>query len=550
MVIEITIKNYRRFSDESPPRIVLRKGEPIAFIGLNNAGKSSLLRFFYEFRGLFVNGGSQAHLLDSRILTHADRYVFGPLPAPILDVDEVFYNGHGRDLGVSIQLLPDSDEPPDSTGHLPLRLDITVPRGTITFTNALSLPPTHLKGRPLFLMDPMPDSPQTIHQIALGRREPDGSETNLGVPDVSSICEACRALADALYIGPFRKALSVTPRAAYYDLNIGEQFVAMWREWVGGPSRPLNTLAQQVTDTLKDLFGIGDLTIVPSDTGQTFRFYIDAVPYQLSELGGGMAQAFIVLAHAAMKKPSYILIDEPELNLHPALQLTFLAQLASYAKEGTLFATHNLGLARSTTSQIYSVRKRHQGYSEVKPFEETNDLPELLGELSYGAYHDLGYDKLLLVEGPTEVRTIQQLLRKLHKDQHVVLMPMGGRGMITRDRVPELTEIKRVAPEVQVLIDSERAAAGAPLEPLREAFVQACATVGIPCKILDWRAMENYFPDRAVKSAKGQSAQALGPFDKRIGSAWPKNENWLIATQMTKDEVLNAADLGAFLGAL
>ena len=52
MSIEIILKNYRCFSDSRPARITLRKGI-IGFVGVNNAGKSSLLKFFYEFRELF-----------------------------------------------------------------------------------------------------------------------------------------------------------------------------------------------------------------------------------------------------------------------------------------------------------------------------------------------------------------------------------------------------------------------------------------------------------------------------------------------------------------
>jgi len=51
-----------------------------------------------------------------------------------------------------------------------------------------------------------------------------------------------------------------------------------------------------------------------------------------------------VLGNAALKKPSFILIDEPEISLHPSLQLKFLMKLAGYASEGVVFATHNIGL--------------------------------------------------------------------------------------------------------------------------------------------------------------------------------------------------------------
>src|SRR5205809_768774 len=50
--IEVTVKNYRCFPETHPGRIVLSPGFT-AFLGVNNSGKSSMLRFFYEFRQMF-----------------------------------------------------------------------------------------------------------------------------------------------------------------------------------------------------------------------------------------------------------------------------------------------------------------------------------------------------------------------------------------------------------------------------------------------------------------------------------------------------------------
>lgn len=52
MEIGITIKNYRCFSDSRPARNRLGQGYT-ALVGTNNSGKSSLLKFFFNFRNLF-----------------------------------------------------------------------------------------------------------------------------------------------------------------------------------------------------------------------------------------------------------------------------------------------------------------------------------------------------------------------------------------------------------------------------------------------------------------------------------------------------------------
>ena len=52
MQIDLTIKNYRCFADLSPARITIQPGFT-GFLGANNSGKSTILKFFYEFRALF-----------------------------------------------------------------------------------------------------------------------------------------------------------------------------------------------------------------------------------------------------------------------------------------------------------------------------------------------------------------------------------------------------------------------------------------------------------------------------------------------------------------
>jgi predicted ATP-dependent endonuclease of OLD family len=265
-------------------------------------------------------------------------------------------------------------------------------------------------------------------------------------------------------------------------------------------------------------------------------------------VGSGLTQFILVLATAAIKSPSYILIDEPELNLHPSLQLDFLTTLASYASNGILFVTHSLGLARGAADRIYSVKKLAAGVSEVRDLEGTPRLAEFLGELSFSSYKELGFQRVLLVEGRTEVKTFQQLLRLLRKDHEVVLIPMGGSEMINAHSEAELIELTRISNKISVVIDSERSGAGAALSANRQSFIDTCKKAKIDCKVLDRRATENYLPQRAIQKVCGPTFSALTPFQKRdaLSPMWPKNENWRIAREMSFDE-LQATDLGQFL---
>ena len=53
--IDVTLTHYRCFHETSPVNFSLEPGKMIALVGMNNAGKSALMRFFYEFKQVLIN---------------------------------------------------------------------------------------------------------------------------------------------------------------------------------------------------------------------------------------------------------------------------------------------------------------------------------------------------------------------------------------------------------------------------------------------------------------------------------------------------------------
>jgi ABC-type cobalamin/Fe3+-siderophores transport system ATPase subunit len=522
--INVELKNYRCFQESAPAKIQVGRGFT-SFVGTNNSGKSTLLRFFYEFRDLFQRLGPTelANIMQASRLGINLRGTSDPA--------DIYSDTNDRGLSFTISLR--ATEP--SSLPVPSRIEFTLERGSPNVSAQAFIGAEPLR-RDLLGFDN-----ESLQAGGVGL-----------VANFAPYFEAFRLLSQAIYIGPFRNAINAGSTESYYDLNVGQAFISAWRQFKTGHSRANRRAAIEVTDVIRRIFDFEGLEINASEGGDTLVINIDDKPYQLQELGAGIAHFIIVLAYVATRKPSLILIDEPESNLHPSLQMDFLTTLGTFGSYGVAFATHSLGLARASSETIYSVRRERQGVSHVQPYEATPNLAEFLGSLSFADYQELGFNRVVLVEGPTDVAAIQRFLRLYGVAHQVVLLPLGGSTTIRAKAASQLEELKRITTNLHVLIDSERESEGAPLARPRRAFVEACQALKIDCHVLERKALENYFPDRAVKEAKGSKYRALLPFENLnvANPAWGKAENWRIANAMTHQEVQAAGDLGTFLARL
>jgi predicted ATPase len=518
-MIQLTIKNYRCFV---APTVVEVDSGFTAFVGVNNAGKSAFIRFLVEFRQLF------------EILQHHNTI------QPMLVV-----NGS---TNVQVQQVLDPEEAFSNLNDGPIEIEIDF-SGEHLSSRASSITQV------VILIDRYLRCSLQISTAEIGRVDfskglswPNHTMVSAsgGQIDFQPLMNLAKTLRNTLYIGPFRNIINVGANAAYFDIQIGDAFVSQFRELKTGANKKNSAGMQRLIDDVRRIFEFDSLAIEPSSDNRSLHITVNGKPFKQHELGSGLSQFIVVLANAAIKKPSLILIDEPELNLHPRLQLDFLTALGSYATDGVWFSTHSLGLARSAAERVYSVQRVSDGNSSVSPLEGTPRAAEFLGELSFSTQRELGADQILLVEGPTEVKVVQQLLRRKRKDHLIVLMSMHGH---LPDEV-ELDEVLRITPKVAALIDSEKASADAELEHKRKMFSEMFQAKGLVVHVLERRATENYFTDAAVKQVFGSGFRALAPYEKLkdVTPHWGKNQNWLLA--LPSAEAIDQTDLGRFLSTL
>lgn len=535
--VRITIKNYRGFSDQEPVVFEIAQGF-CAFLGKNNAGKSTAKLLFFELRQLFafilqMSTGQHPNFFT---LLQGDQVHVGY--AGVSDPEELFNNTNDRLLTVEIELLAPSTlvsntiPPTDVLRKVVLRAERRSPSVWTMMSFGVISPDQPIRSPDGWKTS---DSPHLLQSPEGGIRL-----------DIREMAAVWQALLRSRYYGPFRNAINMGA-ADYFDLKTGTAFIDLWNTWKTSGVKSQTRAIGLVTEDIRRLFEFQQLEINASTTLHTLMVTIDRQTYRLPELGSGIAQFIMVLGNAATTQPSIVFIDEPETNLHPSLQIDFMLALAQYAAVGCIFSTHSVGLARSVAQRIYSFKKTDRGVV-VRPFEATPNYTEFLGELSFSSFKELGHDRLLLVEGVNDVKAMQQFLRLVGKEHTTVILPLGGNQLATAGREAELAELTRLSSNVNAIVDSERTSADSPPAERRMAFAETCRKLQIPVCVTERRALENYFTDVGVKSAFGAAFSALEPFQalKDAQNPWSKSDNWKVARQMTLAE-LTGTDLGTFL---
>lgn len=520
--VRLTIKNYRCFSDEHPLVMDYARGFT-ALVGPNNSGKSAFLRFIYEHHNLWTHLRAAKHIagLANNPGNEVSYNVRG-----VVDIEEMVCDLTRRPIAFNAEWVG-----PPKGPHVEAIYGATRPQAPNIWNIRVKTDPSLASlaaDSSNFLT--VPGGPPGAPPLAWG-----------------ALFDAFDDFSGCLVAPAFRNAIN-EGSGVFYDFAVGTSVVSQWNQWKAGTTLSAKRAIQKIQSDIKHIFGFRELEINSSADGKTFEVVVDGRPFRLNDLGAGLTQFIILFVNVAVRKPALLLIDEPELNLHPSLQIDFLTALASYTTSGSIiFATHSLGLARAVGDRIYTFSSSERG-TIVRPLELTPNYAQFAGEMGFGSYQALGFKTILMVEGTTDVKTVQQFLRLLGHDHDVVTMPLGGSSMIAAGRQAELGELRRITDKVAVLIDSERPAENAAIAQGRAAFLEDCAALGFTVHATDRRAFENYLTDAAIKQVKGEKYRALEPYEQlsSLSPTWDKNENWRIARMMTKGELL-ATDVGQFL---
>jgi ABC-type dipeptide/oligopeptide/nickel transport system ATPase component len=507
----LVVKNYRCFSDESPLVLPLNSGT-IALVGANNSGKSTVFRLIYEFQQLW-------HAIVGHGLVTANEHGSFPTvegPRGTQDFSEIFCNQNDRALSIAFEFDCPAKDTQYGVPYLSKCVFICK-RVAFTWTVEFEL-----------------SSGERLPSKTLGGFNPaNGVFNNFSNESVlrdPGVWQTASLFFNSVYIPADRSLLNLGS-GANLDMRYGREAVQFIRSWKTGVVKQQNRAMLDLSKELAMIFNIDTLDI-SAGTNDEVLFVVNGHPLRQYEVGGGLAQFLACAITLIDKQPKMILIDEPEIGLHPSLQVRLVDFLSDKVEGNLIFSTHSVGLARLAADCCLALSTANEKVT-IKPLDSVLSLGSFIGEMSFSTWRDVGFKTLLLVEGPTEIRTIRQWLRALGKETSVALIHGGGSNLIdSRESADQLSEMKRLCENIAVLID-------------------LCEANGFLVHLTNRRATENYFTTSAIQAQKGAKYSALSEFQKLSDAerAWSKNENWQIARNMTKAELL-ATDVGEFLARL
>lgn len=140
----------------------------------------------------------------------------------------------------------------------------------------------------------------------------------------------------------------------------------------------------------------------------------------VEDLGNGMKSIYMLslletYIEDDTSMPSIIMVEYPELFLHPSLQKTASKILYRLSKKNqVIFTTHSPNMVSNfTKGQIWQMVLDEDGYSTG---QQNVDIDDILNDLGYSANDFLNVDFVFIVEGKQDKNRFPLLLNKYYSD--------------------------------------------------------------------------------------------------------------------------------------
>ncbi len=324
----------------------------------------------------------------------------------------------------------------------------------------------------------------------------------------------------------FRELLNRVPQIHYLKekrvqatpKNFRDRLSPIWSH--GAANRTMVPIKKALRDFIEEGFE-SKIEVQFEQDGESFTIEMNDELVTFESLGSGFQQVFDVALTIASVRDSVILIDEPELNMHPNLLRRLMKLIFVNNSNQYIICTHSNVLLDATYEKtIYQMKGGK--FSTLEKCDTLESTRELLNDLGVKASDILQTNGIVWVEGPSDRTYINHWL-KLQETQaqeglDYTFQYYGGKLLAhytVDDDITDFVNILDISRNAFIVMDSDwkNAAKGwkeTDLAERKKKIIDACKAKNIPYWVTTGREIENYISDKNWTAYEGK-AISLAP---------------------------------------
>lgn len=425
-------------------------------VGQNNSGKSNVLRFLHRHYGELLKTASRPGATGQTTFEPLDEH--RPQAARLkFGVAEARDSDHFKQIADGLPL------PNQKDGFGKLLDALSDEWGLVWFVYQSMTPANNSLVFDPEWLDGLPDDSGIWVPIWNGLTSQTGGSFRTWVNEtLVAISPALQPPPEVAFVPAVRQVGQATlTEADYSGVDIIERLADLQHPAISEHHKKQRF--QEITDFARSVLDTPDVEIEIPVQRNTIHLSIGGKWLPIESLGTGIHEVMILAAAATVVTNRLVLVEEPEIHLHPILQRKLLSYLAKHTSNQYVFTTHSAHLLEYPQASVLHVAFGETG-STVMPAVTSQERLRICADLGYRASDLLQANAVIWVEGPSDRVYIRWWLLAAAPDLvegvHYSIMFYGGR-LLSRlsandPEVEDFIALRRINQHLAVVMDSDR----------------------------------------------------------------------------------------------